>query len=127
METLVHKTNTNTNERNAAHGHYAPISNTNTATPSAAPIAQQVVVSQPAPIAKAAKPVRDNAQFVSSQENSFFSFEKENELDQKTRKSTIDSFRFSGRSRVSCSLPRCLYRFQHNLLVSIFLKMNIFF
>lgn len=64
METLVHKTNANTNERNAAHGHYAPISNTNTATPSAAPIAQQVVVSQPAPIAKAAKPVRDNAQFV---------------------------------------------------------------
>ena len=64
METLVQKGSAP--ERNltanptSAHIHYATLSNTNAPTPTA-----QVIVSQPAPIAKAAKPVRDSAQFVS--------------------------------------------------------------
>jgi hypothetical protein len=64
METLVH--HTSTNERNlsgnatSSHVQYSSMSNTN--TPAQAP---KVILSQPAPFAKAAQPVRDSAQFVS--------------------------------------------------------------
>jgi len=64
METLVHKTSIS--ERNinpnttSSHVQYASMSNTT--APSQTP---QVILSQPAPILKAAKPVRDSAQFVS--------------------------------------------------------------
>ena len=64
METLVHKTSIS--ERNinpnttSSHVQYASMSNTT--APSQTP---QVILSQPAPISKAAKPVRDSAQFVS--------------------------------------------------------------
>ncbi len=64
METLVHKTSIP--ERNlssnttSSHIHYSSMSNTNSPSPT-----PQVIVSQPAQISKAAKPVRDSAQFVS--------------------------------------------------------------
>ena len=66
METLVHKTSGA--DRNlgggtittSSHTHYSTMSNTS--APSQTP---QVVLSQPAQLAKAAKPVRDSAQFVS--------------------------------------------------------------
>ena len=65
METLVHKTSAS--ERNlsgnatSSHVQYSSMSNTN--APSQTP---QVILSQSAPLAKAAKPVlRDSAQFVS--------------------------------------------------------------
>ncbi len=64
METLVHKTSAA--ERNlsgnatSSHVQYSSMSNTN--APSQTP---QVILSQSAPLAKAAKPVRDSAQFVS--------------------------------------------------------------
>ncbi|CAF1023729.1 unnamed protein product [Adineta ricciae] len=65
METLVHKTSGA--DRNlgggttttTSHSHYSTMSNTS--APSQTP---QVVLSQPAQLAKAAKPVRDSAQFV---------------------------------------------------------------
>lgn len=64
METLVHKSNTaeRTHTGTAASSHVQYSSMSNAAAPTPAP---QVIVSQPAPITKAAKPVRDNAQFVS--------------------------------------------------------------
>ena len=74
METLVHKASGT--ERNLAgnaisHVQYASIANTtvSTAQPQATTSVQvtpatQVIVPQPAPISKAAKPVRDSAQFV---------------------------------------------------------------
>jgi hypothetical protein len=63
METLVHKTSVG--ERNpsgnaTSHVQYSTMSNTN--APSSTP---QVILPQAAPVAKAAKPVRDSAQFVS--------------------------------------------------------------
>jgi len=64
METLVHKTSAAEKNLNAntttSHVHYSSMSNTN--APSLSP---QVILSQPAPISKAARPVRDSAQFVS--------------------------------------------------------------
>ena len=66
METLVQKGSVPERNPNAnptsAHAHYATLSNTNAPAPTA-----QVIVSQPAPISKAAKPVRDSAQFVSGE------------------------------------------------------------
>jgi len=64
METLVHKTSApdrNVSVNNtSSHVDYSSMANTN--APSLTP---QVILSQPAPISKAAKPVRDSAQFVS--------------------------------------------------------------
>jgi len=64
METLVHKTSVSERNLNAntasSHVHYTSMSNTNAPAP-----APQVILSQPAPISYAAKPVRDSAQFVS--------------------------------------------------------------
>ena len=64
METLVHKTSIPERNLNAnttsSHVHYSSMSNTN--APSQTP---QVILSQPAPIAQTAKPIRDSAQFVS--------------------------------------------------------------
>jgi hypothetical protein len=64
METLVHKTSAAERNLNAnttsSHVHYSTMSNTNSPSPT-----PQVILSQPAPISKAAKPVRDSAQFVS--------------------------------------------------------------
>jgi len=63
METLVHRTSVPEKNLNAnttsSHAHYSSMSNTN--APSLTP---QVIMSQPALISKAAKPVRDSAQFV---------------------------------------------------------------
>ncbi|CAF0842831.1 unnamed protein product [Adineta ricciae] len=66
METLVHKTSGaernlggGTTTTTTSHTHYSTMSNTS--APSQTP---QVVLSQPAQLAKAAKPVRDSAQFV---------------------------------------------------------------
>lgn len=64
LETLVQKNsvperNLTTNP-SGVHVQYATLSNTNAPAPTA-----QVIVAQPAPISKAAKPVRDSAQFVS--------------------------------------------------------------
>lgn len=78
METLVRKPSNN--DRNptgnaSPNVQYASISNTNPSTAAAAApttttavqvaATPQVIVSQPAPISKPAKPVRDSAQFVS--------------------------------------------------------------
>ena len=64
METLVQKTSTaertHTGTTASSHVQYSSMPNANAPTP-----APQVILSQPAPITKAAKPVRDNAQFVS--------------------------------------------------------------
>ena len=64
VETLVHKTNTAERALSgttaSSHVHYSAMSNANAPSP-----APQVILSQPAPITKAAKPIRDNAQFVS--------------------------------------------------------------
>lgn len=68
METLVHKTSIPERNLNAnttsSHINYSSMSNPN--APSQTP---QVILSQPAPISKAAKPVRDSAQFVSFEIN----------------------------------------------------------
>ena len=65
METLVQKTNVPERNLNpnttSSHVHYSSMSNTN--APSQTP---QVILSQPAQLSMAAKPVRDSAQFVSS-------------------------------------------------------------
>lgn len=67
METLVHKTSVSERNINAnpasSHVHYSSMSNTN--APSQMP---QVLLSQPAPLPKAAIPIRDSAQFVSSKQ-----------------------------------------------------------
>jgi hypothetical protein len=72
METLVHKTSTSERNLNtnptSSHIQYTSMSNTN--APAQTP---QVVLSQPAPISKAAKPVRDSAQFVSEINEEIFS------------------------------------------------------
>jgi hypothetical protein len=64
METLVHKTSIPERNFNAnttsTHIQYSSMSNTNAPSPT-----PQVILSQPAPISTAAKPVRDSAQFVS--------------------------------------------------------------
>jgi hypothetical protein len=64
METLVHKTNvTDRNPSGTAagsHVQYTSMPNTNVASATA-----PIILSQPAPMAKVARPVRDNAQFVS--------------------------------------------------------------
>lgn len=68
METLVHKASggdRNISSSVSSHVQYSSMSNTNAATTTPANPTPQVVVPQPARIAKAAKPVRDSAQFVS--------------------------------------------------------------
>jgi hypothetical protein len=64
METLVHKPSTGEDRTQggtaSSHVQYSSMSNTN--QPTSLP---QVVLPQAAPITKAAKPVRDSAQFVS--------------------------------------------------------------
>lgn len=68
METLVHKSSNSersTNPTTAQHGQYPSISNTNPAVSIQTTPATQIVQAQPAAIPKAAKPVRDSAQFVS--------------------------------------------------------------
>ena len=77
METLVHKTSGGgQNDRNlgssaGSHVQYSSMSNTNLPSPTQASPTPQIIMSQPAPITKAAKPVRDSAQFVSDQTNIF--------------------------------------------------------
>ena len=66
METLVHKTsagerNSSGNNNTASNVQYSSMSNAS-AQVNTAP---QLLLPQPAPITKAAKPIRDSAQFVS--------------------------------------------------------------
>ena len=67
METLVHKTSGGGTTN--PHVQYSSMSNTNAPLSIPANPVQQVVLPQPAPITKAAKPVRDSAQFVSEKKN----------------------------------------------------------
>ena len=105
METLVHKSSVadrNLSGNTSSHVQYSSISNTNIPAAVASTVqvtsAPQVIVAQPAPISKPAKPVRDSAQFVS--ETKRFSVEK-------TRVISFNSF--SGRFGLCSSFSCCLY------------------
>ena len=68
MEALVHKSSSadrNTGGNANSHVQYSTMSNASGPISTQANPLPQVVLAQPAPIAKAAKPVRDSAQFVS--------------------------------------------------------------
>jgi hypothetical protein len=68
METLVHKTSTgdrNLSGNTSSHVQYSSMSNPNALSSTQVNSAPQAVSPQPALITKAAKPVRDSAQFVS--------------------------------------------------------------
>ncbi|CAF1659365.1 unnamed protein product, partial [Adineta ricciae] len=67
MEALVHKSSSadrNAGGNASSHVQYSAMSNSSGPISTQANPLQQVVSAQPAPIAKAAKPVRDSAQFV---------------------------------------------------------------
>jgi hypothetical protein len=76
METLVHKTNSG--DRNLSGGNpgsnvqYSSMSNANVPTSIQVNPAPQTVLPQAAQIIKAAKPVRDSAQFVSLINRKYF-------------------------------------------------------
>ncbi|CAF4590533.1 unnamed protein product [Rotaria sp. Silwood1] len=69
METLVHKSSSGGGDRNtsgnaSSHVQYSSMSNANASSSTQLNATPQVVLPQPARITKAAKPVRDSAQFV---------------------------------------------------------------
>lgn len=69
METLVHKTSAGERQSSGNNPNlniqYSSMSNTNAPTSTQINPTQQIILPQPAPITKAAKPIRDSAQFVS--------------------------------------------------------------
>ena len=70
METLVHKTSagerhSSGNNNTGSNVQYSSMSNTNAPTSTQVNPAPSIALPQPAPITKAAKPIRDSAQFVS--------------------------------------------------------------
>ena len=73
METLVHKSSgpdRTLSTSASSHVQYSSMSNTNAPLPSPVTPATQVIIPQSATISKAAKPVRDSAQFVSDAQGS---------------------------------------------------------
>lgn len=107
MEALVHKSSggDRTTSGNASSQiQYSAMSNMNPPSSLQANPMPQVVLPQPATIAKAAKPIRDSAQFVSRNASSFVR--------------NVHIACAVGRSGFSRSLSRCLHCLQHYLLVS---------
>ncbi len=65
METLIHKTSGGERGGNSSSNiQYSSMSNANVPSTTQINSPTQIVMPQPAPITKAAKPVRDSAQFV---------------------------------------------------------------
>ncbi|CAF3710523.1 unnamed protein product [Rotaria sp. Silwood1] len=96
METLVHKSSSGGGDRNtsgnaSSHVQYSSMSNANASSSTQLNATPQVVLPQPARITKAAKPVRDSAQFKNQQRRVRFNLQTKSCQSRKI-KWTIEEF-----------------------------------